>query len=627
MTPFCPGLRRRRRNRLVRSYFFASTVLIAGGLVSAGLLEIYFRYAEGLEQGALAQHSAVTGAAVTIERFIQAIATTMAAVTRSADIGSPHIPREYEFELRRLLFLSPAITEAAALDRDGIVRAEVSRTRAVATSAGRDLSASDAFRTARRGQRYFSGVYFRSADPFVTVSVPIEPMVSEVRGVLQAEVNFREVLDVATAVKFGRAGYGYVVTRAGDLVAHADSGLVLQRRNLGHLPQVKAAFQPRAAGIPPRAIVAYNTEGRKVFSSYALIPLLDWAVFLERPVAEVYGPIYASLLRTSVLLLIGLGVALLASIFVARRVVRPLHTLRRGVERIGSGDLGTRLDVRTGDEIEILADEFNKMTAHLEEARGELEQKVAERTQKLSIANEKLAEVSQHKSQFLASVNHELRTPVAAIIGYGRLLRRETQGQISPLQRQNLQDLLDNAERLLRLIDSLLDFARIEAGKMDVRVQPVAVEEVIQAAVATIEPAVNDGGLRLIRDISPGLPVLYTDREKLRQVILNLLDNAAKFTERGEITVSAWPCEGRLRLVVADTGPGIAPDELGRIFEAFHRGGSPARRTSRGAGLGLAIVTKFVDLLGGVLEVQSEVGKGSMFTVMLPFDRREPEPS
>jgi len=286
-----------------------------------------------------------------------------------------------------------------------------------------------------------------------------------------------------------------------------------------------------------------------------------------------------------------------------------------------------RLDVRTGDEIEILADEFNKMTAHLEEARADLERKVAERTQKLSIANEKLAEVSQHKSQFLASVNHELRTPVAAIIGYGRLLRRETQGQISPLQRQNIQDLLDNAERLLGLIDSLLDFARIEAGKMDVRVQPVAVEEVIQAAVATIEPAVNDAGLRLIRDISPGLPVLYTDREKLRQVILNLLDNAAKFTERGEITVSAWPCDGRLRLVVADTGPGIAPDELGRIFEAFHRGGSSGRRTSRGAGLGLAIVAKFVDLLGGVLEVQSEVGKGSMFTVTLPFDRREPEPS
>src|SRR5215831_12962304 len=260
MMPFSRGLRRRRRNRLVRSYFFASTVLIAGGLVSAGLLEIYFRYAEGLEQVALAQHSAVTGAAVTIERFIQAIATTMAAVTRSADIGSPHIPREYEFELRRLLFLSPAITEAAALDRDGIVRFEVSRTRAVATSARRDLSASDAFRTARRGQRYFSEVYFRSADPFVTVSVPIEPMVSEVRGVLQAEVNFREVLDVATAVKFGRAGYGYVVTRAGDLVAYPDSGLVLQRRNLGHLPQVRAAFQPRAAGVLPVSSPEQATE-------------------------------------------------------------------------------------------------------------------------------------------------------------------------------------------------------------------------------------------------------------------------------------------------------------------------------------------------------------------------------
>src|SRR5262249_6580841 len=149
--------------------------------------------------------------------------------------------------------------------------------------------------------------------------------------------------------------------------------------NLGHLPQVKAAFQPRAAGVLPRAIVAYNIEGRKVFSSYALIPLLDWAVFLERPAADVYGPIYASLLRTSVLLLIGLGVALLASVLVARGVARPPHGPRGGGVCIGGGDLGTRLDIRTGDEIEILADEFNKMTAHLEEAHADLERKVAER--------------------------------------------------------------------------------------------------------------------------------------------------------------------------------------------------------------------------------------------------------
>ena len=250
-------------------------------------------------------------------------------------------------------------------------------------------------------------------------------------------------------------------------------------------------------------MLAYNLQGQKVFSSHALIPILDWAVFVERPVEDTYEPLYASMLRTSSLLLVGLGLALLASLYLARRVVRPLQALREGVERISSGDLNSRLEIKTGDEIETLAEEFNKMTAHLKEAQTGLERKVAERTQALTVANEKLEEASKLKSQFLANVNHELRTPVSAIIGYAHLVLRATEGQISQLQRENLEDLLRNAERLLNQIDSLLDFAKIEAGKMEVHVEPVNVNEVIQAAISTIEPTLNGGSVRIIREIAP----------------------------------------------------------------------------------------------------------------------------
>ena len=129
---------------------------------------------------------------------------------------------------------------------------------------------------------------------------------------------------------------------------------MLQRRNFRHLDQVTAAYRSEPGEFRAKAIETRNIEGQKVFSSYALIPILDWAVFVERPVGDAYAPIYASLLRTSILLLIGLGVALLASFFVARRVVRPLETLRQGVEQIGRGDLNARLEINTGDEIEIL---------------------------------------------------------------------------------------------------------------------------------------------------------------------------------------------------------------------------------------------------------------------------------
>jgi signal transduction histidine kinase len=609
--------RGRGRGRLLRHYFLISLLLIAGGLITSGLLEIYFRYQESKEQLAFQQQETATVAAIKIGTFIHDIETAIKAATKS-----PGAEREdIDFELRRLLYLAPAINQAVILSIDGGARTQVSRSRAVSSDTGKDFSSSAAFQQARQGRSYFGPVYFAGeSEPYMTVALPIERYGGSITGVLQAEVNLKYVWDVVSAIKQGKAGYAYAVTRSGDLIAHPDISWVLQHRNLSQLSQVKAAFQPDVGVTQAKALVANNLAGDKVISSHALIPTLDWAVVIEQPVEEAYEPLYASMLRTSSLLLVGLGVALLASLFVARRVVGPLEVLRSGAERIGGGDLDFRLNIKTGNEIEILADEFNNMAAHLSEAYTGLERKVAERTRELTLANEKLEEASKLKSQFLANVNHELRTPVSAIIGYARLLRRETEGQIAPLQRENLQDLLNNAERLLAQIDSVLDFATIEAGKMEVRVERVRVEEIIQGAASTIETILHDNSIKLIREIAPEIPTLNTDREKLRQIILNLLDNAVKFTERGEIKITASQQNGSLKLVVSDTGIGIEKGDLTRIFEEFHRGDGSSAKKYRGTGLGLAIVKKFVQLLGGEIAVESEAGKGSTFTVTLPLD-------
>ncbi len=614
--------RGRRRGRLLRHYFVISVLLIAGGLITSGLLEIYFRYHESREHLSLLQREVATVAAVKIERFIRDVETAMKAASKGQDIAQGDLSSNYKFELKRLLFLAPAITEAAALNRDGVKQAEISRFRGVSPAVISDLSTSTAFQQARQGNSYLGPVYFvRQSEPHMTIALPIEQFKRNVIGVLQAEVNLKYVWEVVSDIRPGKMGYAYAVSRSGDLIAHPDLSLVLQQRNVAQLEQVKEAFQPSLANSKPKAVVTYNLHGKNVISSYALIPSLDWAVFIERPVEEAYEPLYASILRTSSLLLIGFGVALLATLLVSRRVVGPLETLRHGVERIRKGDLTARLDLQTGDEIEILAEEFNEMAAHLREAYADLERKVAKRTQALSVANAKLEEVSQHKSRFLANVNHELRTPVSAIIGYARLILRATEGQIDPLQRENLQDLLSNAERLLNLIDSLLDFAKIEAGKVELRVEPVKIDEIIHGAASIIEPSLNGGSIRLTRDIAPGLPAINTDREKLRQIILNLLDNAAKFTERGEIGIFASQENGSLKLVVSDTGIGIRREELEEIFEEFYRGDLSTAQRFRGTGLGLAIVKRFVGVLGGEIAVESEVGKGSVFTVTLQINR------
>jgi signal transduction histidine kinase len=283
---------------------------------------------------------------------------------------------------------------------------------------------------------------------------------------------------------------------------------------------------------------------------------------------------------------------------------------------MSKGFLDEAIPVDSRDEIGQLATAFNDMARALNQQYLGLEQKVAERTNELRAVNMKLATANEHKSRFLANVNHELRTPLSSIISYARLLRRETSGQITSLQQENLADLLRNAQRLLGMIDGLLDLAKIEAGKIDLQITPVRVDEVIRNAVTTIEPMLMESAVRVIPELPPEMSPVATDPEKLRQIIINLLGNAAKFTDRGEIHISARQENGHLS--VADTGIGIDKADLDRIFEEFDRGTLSSVSSYRGTGLGLAIVKSLVNILGGSVAVQSEVGKGSTFTVTLP---------
>jgi signal transduction histidine kinase len=300
------------------------------------------------------------------------------------------------------------------------------------------------------------------------------------------------------------------------------------------------------------------------------------------------------------------------------KITRPIKQLTEQAKKMSQGLLDQTIGVESRDEVGQLATSFNDMARSLSELYKGLERKVAERTKELRTANIKLAEASEHKSRFLANVNHELRTPLSSIIGYARLLRRETESRLSSLQRENLDDLLRNAERLLGLIDSLLDFAKIEAGKMEVYIEPVNIEGLVHSAAATIEPMLNKELVRLVRDVAPDMEPVHTDAEKLRQIIINLLGNAIKFTEQGEIRISASQQNGNFKLAVADSGIGIDKADIDRIFEEFDRGRLSNDGDYRGTGLGLAIVKRLVDVLGGSIAVESEVGVGSTFTVTLP---------
>jgi signal transduction histidine kinase len=202
--------------------------------------------------------------------------------------------------------------------------------------------------------------------------------------------------------------------------------------------------------------------------------------------------------------------------------------------------------------------------------------------------------------------------------GFTRIVLRKTERQIPQLQQDNLRKVLISAEHLLNLINGLLDLSKIEAGRMEVFPEPVKLEEVIQVAASAVEPMVKDSRVQFVTQIAPDIPILNTDRQKLKQIVLNLLSNAAKFTEQGEIRLSAGQENGMLKLAVSDTGIGMKKEALGYIFDEFRQVDMSSTRKYQGTGLGLAIVKRLVRLLGGEIRVESELGKGSTFTVAIP---------
>jgi signal transduction histidine kinase len=230
-----------------------------------------------------------------------------------------------------------------------------------------------------------------------------------------------------------------------------------------------------------------------------------------------------------------------------------------------------------------------------------------------------LEAANKHKSEFLARVSHDLRTPLNAIMGFTRIVLRRMEGQLPDLQKENLKKVMISSEHLLGLINTLLDLAKIDAGKMEAIAETFRVEEIINMTTATVEPLLKDGRVWIVRDIAPDLPPLKTDRDMLKQILFNLLSNAAKFTEQGEIRVSASRENGTLKLAVSDTGIGMKKEALEHIFEEFQQAEKTTASKYGGTGLGLAIVKKFVTLMGGEIVVESEVGKGSKFTITMPM--------
>ncbi len=927
--------------------------LVTGVLVINAALDLYFVYQDNRRASIEVQKEKAEAAAQRIESFVRNIENQIGWVAQAQWAALPVEQRR--FDDVRLLRQVPAITELVQLDRQGREQLRVSRLSMDVVGAGTDRSAEPAFVEAIANRVYFGPVYFRKeSEPYLTMAVAHGGK----SGVTIAEVNLKLIWDVVSQIKVGKEGYAYVVDRLGRLVAHPDISLVLRGTDMSRLAQVAAALKPEGQDGGP--VDARNRAGVSVLSAHAAIPALGWLVFVEVPTSEAQQPVIDAGLRALGLLVLGLLIAGGAGALLARRMVVPIRTLQTGAERIGGGELGHRLAIKTGDELEALADQFNRSAAALEESYASLERKVEERTAELretleqqtataevlqaisrsptdvqpvlevvaaaarrfcgatdviitlrdgddmrtvahngpleapvgylgpldrtritgrciiegrrihlpeidrldpteyattlelarqhnfkaalaapmlreasaigsillrkqetgaftprqielletfaaqaviaienvrlftelretldqqtataevlrvisqsptdvqpvldavvsaarrfcgaedasiallegneftvaahdgvlastvgsrrpinrqtgvgraildgrtghypdvealdpdefataralgrqhsfraalvapmmreglaigsiglrkleagpftarqialletfaaqaviAIANvrlfteiqeksRQLEVASQHKSQFLANMSHELRTPLNAIIGYTEMMADGLYGEVGDKAQGVLERVQNNGRHLLGLINDVLDLSKIEAGQLTLTVEQYSVADMVATVLSATESLARAKGLKLESAVPPGLPTGSGDARRLTQVLLNLVGNAIKFTDQGSVEVRAEQADNRFELSVVDTGFGIAPADQARIFDEFQQVDNTSTRKKGGTGLGLSISRKIVELHGGRITVESEMGKGSIFKVTVPVN-------
>ncbi|MBF0250751.1 MAG: sensor histidine kinase [Alphaproteobacteria bacterium] len=544
-----------------------------------------------------------------ITTLISELEATLTAIGQYDAMRAPHM-REARVGrvLSHTLGRYKGLESLAAVDASGHEVQKVSRIQLESEMAYLEHAGTPLWETVQSGKAYLDTAPrgLTAQAPNVTLATPVTGAGPRDDGAMVAVLNLKFLWSALAKLELGPGHSAYVIDRHGRMLSHTLMSQVLRGVTLDPVMTEDIFARPRRYSVHERT----NAFGEPVLSVAVGVEPHGWAAVYEIPLAEAYRPVFQAVLFALIVVAVVAAVAALAGYVMARRLSLPLSRLTAAATRISLGDFGKPVAIEGARETRQLGQAFTAMSREL-----------ASMVDALTRAKEEAEAASAAKTKFLSSMSHELRTPLNAILGFAQLLRMHPTDRLTEEQAANVDIILGSGEHLLELINEVLDLARIEADRVALDMEAVDVGDVVKDCAVLTKAMGDKFGVTIRMDASvSAMPAIHADRLRFKQALLNLVSNAVKYNRPGgAVTIRANMAGGAVvRVSVRDTGPGIPPSAWDKLFEPFDRLGAEVREIE-GSGIGLTITKKLVELMGGVIGFDSEVGVGSTFWIDMPM--------
>lgn len=542
----------------------------------------------------------LTQKAQEVENYVSDQILSFPQVISPSSSGIANSTSAQKFALTETMSLLAFLESESFINGNGTETVRIDRTHPTGYPASelRDMSATPEFRTARAGNYYLGPVAYGPEGPIAAFAAPVKDDTGAVIGVTAGDASLKQVQTIVEEGSIGDTGYLYLVDMQGNVIGGGGpmSGAgITATTSVASLPIVQKVLGGTDLLTADTQTTYKNISGVQVVAAAKYLPAYGWGLVAEWPTSEADAIVNTLFVRNMIGLIAVLLVAFAASLFLAAYILRPVRKLQEGAERVARGKLNQGVAIATGDELQELGESFNDMVQGLKR-------------------------LEELKDEFVFVAAHELRTPVAAMKGYLSLILDGTAGAITEQTKTYIEKVIASDNRLVQLVNDLLEVARSEAGRLTIKVAPIDLAPPIRSVLDELRSLAGEKSVKVVYDPPADLPKAMGDADRVKEVMVNLVGNAIKYMGgAGTVTITHEIKGGNMVTHVADTGVGIAKEAQEKLFQKFYRVQTEKTKDITGTGLGLFIVREIVEKMGGKIWAESGEGRGSVFSFNLPL--------